>query len=328
MGLDTNDASAGRLKMFLIQFGGEVLTAYRRKSVTLGRHLERTIANGKAAKFPVMGRKNANYLFPGENLDDKRTPEAQTEVLISIDGLLTSDSLINDLDEAMQHYDVRSEYTAQMGEALALAADGGLLAEIAKLVVADKELLAGLGKGKIITREVTKGLQTESEELGLAITSMLLEASTALDNNYVPDEGRVCYVKPVVANALVASKMAIDRNFGAVASIVEGNVTRIAGFDLVKVPHLTRGGITSTANGTPEGLIQGTGHVFPTTYKDTCAFLIAHKNTVGTLTLKSFQLEHGRRIEYQSDQIVAKYAMGHGGLRPEGAFMGVVTVKA
>lgn len=35
-GLDSNDASAGRLKMFLTQFAGEVLTAYRRKSVTAG----------------------------------------------------------------------------------------------------------------------------------------------------------------------------------------------------------------------------------------------------------------------------------------------------
>ena len=64
--------------------------------------------------------------------------------------------------------------------------------------------------------------------------------------------------------------------------------------------------------------------MFPQEYKDKCAFLVAHRSTVGTLTLKSFQLEHGRRIEYQADQIVGKYAMGHGGLRPEAAFMGVI----
>ena len=28
-------------------------------------------------------------------------------------------------------------------------------------------------------------------------------------------------------------------------------------------------------------------------------------------------MERARRTEYQADQIVAKYAMGHGGLRPE-----------
>lgn len=323
-GLDSNNADAGRLKMFLTQFGGEVMTAYRRFSVTLGRHMERTIPNGKAADFPVLGRKIANYLTPGKSLDDLRKAEQQTQVSIKIDGLLTADTLITDIDEAMNHYDVRSEYSYQIGEALAMARDGGLLAEIAKGVVADKELLPGLGKGKILKRTVENGLTTESEALGKAIVSMLLEAKTAMSNNYVPNEGRVCYMLPVCVNALVASKDAINRDFGAVASIVDAKVTRIAGIDIVECPHLTVGGVTSTDNGTPEGLIQGTGHIFPAEYKDKAAFLVAHRTTVGTLVLKSFNLEHGRRIEYQADHIVGKYAMGHGCLRPEAAFMGVI----
>lgn len=327
-GLDSNDSSAGRIKMFLTQFAGEVLKAYRRSRKTLGRHVERTIANGKAAEFPVMGRKVANYLAPGENLDDKRKAEQQTSVKIFIDGLLTSDCLITDLDDAMNHYDVRSEYSYQIGEALAMAADGGLLAEIAKMAVSNKELLPGLGKGKVVSRTVKGGLSSESEELGKAIISELLEIKTAMSNNLVPNEGRVCYMLPVAVNALVASKDAINKDFGAVATITDATVTRIAGIDIVEVPHLTAGGITKTDNGTPDGLIQGTGHIFPAAYKSKCAFLVAHRSTVGTLTLKSFQLEHGRRIEYQADQIVGKYAMGHGGLRPEAAFMGVIETGA
>ena len=209
-----------------------------------------------------------------------------------------------------------------------MAADGGLLAEIAKMAVSNKELLPGLGKGKVVSRTVKGGLSSESEELGKAIISELLEIKTAMSNNLVPNEGRVCYMLPVAVNALVASKDAINRDFGAVATITDATVTRIAGIDIVEVPHLTAGGITKTDNGTPDGLIQGTGHIFPAAYKSKCAFLVAHRSTVGTLTLKSFQLEHGRRIEYQADQIVGKYAMGHGGLRPEAAFMGVIETGA
>ena len=198
--------------------------------------MERTISNGKAADFPVLGRKIANYLNPGKSLDDLRKAEQQTQVSIKIDGLLTADTLITDIDEAMNHYDVRSEYSYQIGEALAMARDGGLLAEIAKGVVADKELLPGLGKGKILKRTVENGLTTESEALGKAIVSMLLEAKTAMSNNYVPNEGRVCYMLPVCVNALVASKDAINRDFGAVASIVDAKVTRIAGIDIVECP--------------------------------------------------------------------------------------------
>ena len=56
-------------------------------------------------------------------------------------------------------------------------------------------------------------------------------------------------------------------------------------------------------------------------------FLVAHRSTVGTLTLKDLSVEHARRANLQADQIIAKYAMGHGGLRPEAAFMGVITAS-
>lgn len=299
------------------------MTAYRRSRKTIGRHIERSIENGKAAEFPVMGRKVAQYLAPGESLDDKRQAEQQTSVKIFIDGLLTSDCLITDIDAAMVHYDIRSEYAYQIGEALAMAADGGILAEIAKAAVADKELLPGLGKGKVVTRTVTGGLSAESEALGKAIIEELLEIKTAMSKNFVPNEGRVCYMLPVAVNALVASKDAINRDFGAVATITDATITRVAGIDIVEVPHLTVGGVNK-AGAKPDGLIQGEGHIFPAEYKDKCAFLVAHKSTVGTLTLKSFQLEHARRIEYQADHIVGKYSIGHGMLRPEAAFMGVI----
>lgn len=323
-GLDTNNPDAGRIKMYLTLFGGEVLTAYRRNSVTLGRHMERTIPNGKAANFPVLGRKVAQYLTPGNSLDDIRRAEQQTEVAIKIDGLLTADSLITDLDDFMNHYDVRREYAYQIGEALAMARDGGILAEIAKASLLTEELLPGLGKGKVVTRTIEGGMATESEALGKAIISMLLEVKTAMSKNYVPNDGRVCYMLPVGVNALVASKDAINRDFGAQASIIDANVVRIAGIDVVECPHLTVGGVTKVDNGTPDGLIQGVGHAFPTEYKDKCIFLVAHRSTVGTLVLKSFAIEHGRRIDYQADQIVGKYAMGHGMLRPEAAFMGTI----
>lgn len=324
-GLDSNDASAGRLKMFLTQFAGEVLTAYRRKSVTAGRHLERAISAGKAADFPVLGRAKAQYLAPGANLDDLRKPGQQTKVTLQIDGLLTSDCLITDIDEAMNHYDLRSEYAYQIGEALAMARDGGLLAEIAKMALINKELLPGLGKGEVVTRAVAGGLTAESEALGKAIVEELLHIKTAMSNNYVPLEGRVCYMLPIARNALIASRDAINKLYGGVGDIVNGDVNKVCGFDIVECPHLTIGGVASDEGGKPDGIMQGDGHIFPADHKDKAAFLCAHRYTVGTLTLKSFSLEHARRPNYQADQIIGKYAIGQGGLRPEAAFMGEIT---
>ena len=101
--------SAGdKLALFLKVFGGEVLTAFARTSVTTSRHMVRSISSGKSAQFPVLGRTQAAYLAPGENLDDKRKDIKHTEKTITIDGLLTADVLIYDIEDAMNHYDVRS----------------------------------------------------------------------------------------------------------------------------------------------------------------------------------------------------------------------------
>lgn len=324
-GLDTNNPGGGRLGMFLTQFAGECLLAYTRSRKTLGRHLERSIESGKAAVFPVLGRKSAKYLAPGQSLDELREAGEQTEKKILIDGLLVADAMIFDLDDAMNHFDVAGEYANQIGEALAIAADGGVLAEIAKLAVKKTENLKGLGKSKVITRAVDGGLTAESEALGKAIVAELLEAKTALSNNYVPTEGRVCYMLPVAVNALVAAKDAINKEFGAIATITDATITRLAGLDIVEVPNMTVGGVTSAGGAAPEGIVQGEGHVFPKEYKDTCAFLIAHRSTVGTLTLRSFELEHSRDTNHQADLMVGKYMIGHGGLRPESAVMGVIT---
>jgi hypothetical protein len=308
------------LQMFLKVFGGETITAFERSSVTFGRHMVRTIAAGKSAQFPVFGRTNAHYLKPGKSLDDLRENIPHNERNISIDGLLTADCLISDIEEAMAHYDISGEYSRQLGEALAIAADGAVLAEAAKMVVEDKENIPGLGKGKLVTRNIAASDYGITEAMGKAIVSMLLEIKAAMSKNRVPATERYVYMKPEGTNALVASLVAINRDFGAVASITEANVLRVAGFDIIETPHLTDGGAAVN-----DGVLQGNGHVFPATYAESCQFIAMHRTAVGTVKLRDLALEQARRPEYQADQIIAKYAMGHGGLRPEAAFMGVMT---
>ena len=108
--------SAGqRDALFMKMFSGEVLTAFARTSVMMDKHMVRTIPHGKSASFPVMGRTHAKYLTPGNSLDDQRKKMENTEKVITIDGLLTADCLITDIDDAMNHYDVRTEYSRQLG---------------------------------------------------------------------------------------------------------------------------------------------------------------------------------------------------------------------
>ena len=313
-----SDALAGFLKVF----SGEVISAFERSALAVNNHLMRTISSGKSASFPVMGRAKAAYLGAGKSLDEIREAIPHNEKIIGIDGLLTSDQMVTDIYEAMSHFDVRNEYSKQMGEALAVSADGAILAEIAKLAVEQKESITGLGKGVILDKKLAASDMGITEAEGKMIVQMLLELKAKFSNQYVPATERYVYMKPEGVAALVASWNAINRDFGAVGTLVDGNITKLAGFNIIEVPHLTDGG----ADGA-NVLSSGTAHTFPSTYKNKCVFVAAHHTAVGTVKLKDLAVETGRRIEYQATQLVAKYAMGHGGLRPEATAIGCISAN-
>lgn len=308
-----------QLALFLKVFSGEVLTAFTRASKVMNNHMIKTIDSGKSTSFPVLGRGKAHYLPAGSNLDDLREAIPHNEVVINIDGLLTSDVLITDIYEAMNHYDVRGEYAKQLGEALAIAADGATVAEIAKLVKANTENITGLGKGVVVEKTITGGAGI-NYETGKAVIDGLLEMKAKWTTQYVPEEERFAYITPEVESAIITSKDAINRDYGAVASIVDGNIDKLCGFKIIAVPHLKAGGADKTGmlGTSPEG------HVFPTDYAGALA-VCAHRTAVATVKLKDLQLEHARRPELQADMIIAKNAVGHGGLRPEAS--GIILAK-
>lgn len=315
-GQATTDAD--KLALALKVFSGETLTAFQRTSVTTGRVMERTIASGKSAQFPVFGRTKAHYLKSGQNLDDLRENIQQNERVIKLDGLLTADALIFDLDEFIAHYDFRSPYASELGNALAISHDASVLAELAKEALNTTENVAGNGKGGVITTKLDSGVVGINKQTGLAIYQTLLQAKAAMSKNYVPATERYAYLDPEYHSALASAVEFLNRDYGASGTILEGNVIRLAGFDILECPHITRGG-DDNAN-----VIQGEGHVFPAAYADKHPIIICHKTAVGVLRLKNLSMETGRRIEYQADQMIAKMAVGVGGLRPEAAFLGVV----
>ena len=315
-GQATSDAD--KLALALKVFSGETLTAFQRTSVTTGRVMERTIASGKSAQFPVFGRTKAHYLKAGQNLDDLRENIKQNERVIKLDGLLTADTLIFDLDEFIAHYDFRSPYAAELGNALAISHDASVIAELAKEALNTTENVEGNGKGGVLTTKLDAGVVGINKQTGLAIYQTLLKAKAEMSKNYVPATERYAYIDPEYHSALASAVDFLNRDYGASGTILEGNVIRLAGFDILECPHIIRGG-DDNAN-----VIQGEGHVFPATYADKHPIIICHKTAAGVLRLKNLSMETGRRIEYQADQMIAKMAVGMGGLRPEAAFLGVI----
>lgn len=306
---------ADRDALFMKVFSGEVLTAFARNTVMMSRHQVRTIDHGKSASFAVMGRTRAKYLAPGSSLDDQRKKFEHSEKIIAIDGLLTADCLITDIDDAMNHYDVRVEYSRQLGEALAQSADCAIINELANMAAKDAPVKENIpaststadkvpGTGKAF--EFATGIDiSQSAAYGNKIIEGLLAARAAFTKNYVPMGDRYCLLTPEGYSALIKALMPDSANYQALFDPNSGKLQTICGFEVIEVPHLLNDGVDGK-------------HTLSTKY--TAAKLqgiVFHRSAVGTVKLKDLAMERARRAEYQADQIIAKYAMGHGGLRPE-----------
>lgn len=308
------------LAQFLKVFAGEILVAYERSTKTGGRHITRNITSGKSAVFPILGRADCAYLSPGNSLDDQRKNINGNELTILIDGLLTSSQMLSDIEDTMSHFEVRGEYSTQMGEALAVACDGAVLAEIAKMAKSNLANLDELGKPSIIAKTAPASTPVISATLGQLYMDGIMEAKIKLDDNYTPATERYAYVTSDVIMALLNAKVISSRDYSDSGSITEGTATRLAGFELVQVTGMTNGGANA------KDILQGDGHVFPADLKATCKIICCHRTSVGTLNLKSVSFETARRIEYQADMIVAKLATGHKGLRPESVALVTMTL--
>lgn len=270
-----------------------------------------------------MGRAIAKYLAAGDNLDDQRKAIKHNERVIAIDGLLTSDVLITDIEDAMNHYDVRAEYSKQLGEALAQAADCAVINELVNEAAKANSYkdgnipdASGEAKGTGTAFEFVTGADiAQTTAYGNLILEGLLKARAHFTNNYVPQDERYCLLTPEGYSAVIRALMPDAANYQALFDPNTGKVQNICGFNIVETPNLINDGVdskhTRLASVTTAGL-QG---------------LVFHRSAVGTVKLKDLSMERARRAEYQADQIIAKYAMGHGGLRPEAVGLFVKTAQ-
>lgn len=262
----------------------------------------------KSASFAVMGRTRAKYLAPGDSLDDQRKKMEHNERVIAIDGLLTADCLITDIDDAMNHYDVRVEYSRQLGEALAMGADCAIINELANEAAKDAKFKDGnipdndedgdkvLGTGKAF--EFVTGLAVSQEaDYGNKILEGLLAARAQMTKNYVPQGDRYCLLTPEGYSAVMKALMPDAANYHALFDPNTGKLQTICGFEVIEVPHLLNEGVDGkhalNAKIKTAGL-QG---------------IVFHRSAVGTVKLKDLAMERARRAEYQADQIIAKYAI-------------------
>jgi len=293
--------------LFLKVFSGEVLTTFNAKTIMKDKVRTRNISSGKSAQFPAIGKTSASYHTPGTEIVGKVIQ--QDEKTITIDDLLISDSFIARIDEAMSHFDVRSEYSVQMGQALAQTYDRNLLSLAIK--AARDTGAGGLGVGA-----VGQG-NAQSVGIGVSYTVQNLVdaaygAAQAFDEKNIPETDRYLIVSPSVYYKLVNSDKLLNLfyNPGNNGSYSDGKVQTVAGFTIVKSNNLA---IDHTA-------ATGTYPDYSSKYAvnaSTTVGLFMHPQAMGTVKLLDLSSEMEYDIRRQGTLMVSKMAVGHGILRPE-----------
>lgn len=292
--------------LFLKVFGGEVLAAFEEANVVMDKHTIRTISSGKSAQFPATWKVSAGYHTPGAEILGQASNVG--ERVITIDDLLLSSVFIANIDEAKSHYDVRSIYSKEVGRSLAYQWDKNVL-QVGVLTARAAATVTGADGGSTLTSATTL-YKTSATDLAAGIYAGI----QAMDEKNVPlDEEKDCFVRPAQYYLLAQSTALLNRDWaGENGTYSDGKILRIGGARIVKTNHLP---ITNIATG-------------PAAYQgdfSKTAFLLTTKQAVGTVKLLDLAQEMQYDIRRQGTLIVAKYAVGHGILRPECAVEGKTT---
>jgi N4-gp56 family major capsid protein len=290
--------------LFLKVFSGEVLSAFERENQMLGMTSVRSITSGKSAQFPVTGTISSGYHTIGNEILGSAV--SKNEKVINIDDMLLASAFLGEIDELKNHYDVRSVYSREMGQALAKTVDKNLL----NLVVLASRASANITGGNAGLQITAATAKTSASVL----VSSIFDAIQSLDEKDVPSQGRYIVVAPDQYYQLCNLDSLISRDFSANAGDrAKGTVVSIGGVPVIKSN-------TAVASFTDQSAASTSGQ--NNTYIgdfSTVAAVVFHSSAVGTVKLKDLVLESTYDPRRLGTLLTSRMALGHGILRPESA---------
>ena len=317
LGLVNNSGTAYEA-LFLKVFSGEVLTSFSENNVfSDALHTVRTISSGKSAQFPVTGTASAAYHTPGNLLTGGAI--LHNEKVINIDDLLIAQTFVANIDELMNHYDVRAIYASELGKALAKTYDQNVAKCIANASRASTTLTGGSG-GTVLT--LANGNTASSDVTGDELAAAIYDIAQTFDERDIPTTDRFVVLPPAEYYKLPESATrTIDTDFnpGGNGSFASGRVQQIAGMPVIMSNNISQE--NKPPGGADANELGGSNNTYAGDDSKTIG-LVFHKSAVGTVKLMDMTTEISGSdygIMYQGTLMVAKYALGHGILRPEAA---------
>ena len=161
----------------------------------------------------------------------------------------------------------------------------------------------------------------EEQEIFLVAQKSIETENPGQDDVY--ETGTVASVKQLIKLSKKVVRVLVEGKNRAVLKKIEETDPYLR----AEVEVLEEQEITIPDDLNAEAMMRGLKEII-TEYAAKNPIIICHRTSVGTVKLRDLALEQARRAEYQADMLVAKYAMGHGGLRPEASFIGVINPSA
>lgn len=285
--------------LFKDQFMPELITQFDAKRVMKNYVRSKTITKGKSASFPVLGTTSAKYMGVGDACLGNQTI-GHNEITINLNPFLVSDVVLHDLDLKMQEYDDRAEIAAEMGRALANAEDKQLLI-VGVLAARASATVTGGNGGTTISKA---NMSTDAATLAAAIYS----AGVQMDIKNVPEEGRICAVRPLQFSMLAQYENIADKNIGG-GDYASGRVGELNNIKIIKTNHLPSENISQTSN-------QSSSDYYYGDFSKTVG-LVFTKAAVGTVSRQGLITEVSWNPERLHYLLTARVLQGHGILRPD-----------
>jgi len=298
-----NNSGTGYNDLFLKVFSGEVLATFGRENQMLNMTTVRTISSGKSAQFPVTGTIASGYHTVGNEIVG--TQVKHNEKIINIDDMLLAHAFLAEIDELKNHYDVRSIYSKEMGQALAKKVDQHLLQLIVLASAGASTITGGNGGSNVI--------DADCKTNATSMVASIFEAVQKLDEKDVPTSDRYCVVTPDVYYQLSNIDKLVSRDFSSNnGDFAKGQVVMVGGVRIVK------SNTAVTAFTDQSSAISGTNNTYNVDAQHVGA-VVFHKSAIGSVKLKDLVLENTYDPRRLGNLMTARLAMGSGILRPESA---------
>lgn len=214
------DQQTGDTRALMLELAsGEVLQAFDSATIMRDKHETKSLSGGKNFRFPAIWRAGGGYHTPGTEILGRKI--SHTEIKIDPDDKLISDVFVSDIDEILNHFDVRQPYTTEMGHFLARKYDTNVMRTILRAARGGPLFTGDQGGGAI-----------QDANLATSATALIdgfSAAKQAMDEKDVPVNSMPVHglLRPAQWYLVARSDKNLNADFGGGASIRKMTLTTI-----------------------------------------------------------------------------------------------------